>query len=103
MNARRWYILVLVIACGVFSERPARAAAEKELRLTQTQYEDRVHAAWAGQVIGMLLAYPFEHRVGAAAWVDDFREPSTWKPLPIDSARVDDDSQWPMPVRVSTR
>jgi len=62
-----------------------------ELRLSRAEYEDRVHAVWAGQVIGMLLAYPFEHRVGSVAWVDDFREPTTWEPLVADCARVDDD------------
>jgi hypothetical protein len=54
-------------------------------------YKERVHAVWAGQVIGMLLSFPFEHQVGLVGRVEDFREPTTWKPLDAEVARVDDD------------
>ncbi len=67
------------------------SAVGAEWRLARDEYRDRVHAIWAGQIIGMYLAYPFEHRVGSVAWVDDFRKPTTWEPEKADSARVDDD------------
>lgn len=82
-----WAVLLPVaLASGRSAAEPPDA-----LRISPAEYEDRVHAVWAGQAIGMLLAYPFEHRVGSVAWVDDFREPTTWKPLKVEYARVDDD------------
>jgi hypothetical protein len=73
------------------------------LRLSRAEYQDRVHAVWAGQVIGMLLAYPFEHRVGSVAWVDDFRQPATWEPLAADYARVDAGRAWELNVWVNNQ
>jgi hypothetical protein len=69
------------------------SAAEQPptLRLSVADYQQRVHAVWAGQVIGMLVSFPFEHRVGLVGRVEDLREPTTWKPLDADVARVDDD------------
>jgi hypothetical protein len=71
-------------------------ARSRELRIRREVYRDRVHAVWAGQIIGMLLAYPFEHRIGSAARVDDFRVPATWELLKDDCARVDDDWYYEM-------
>ncbi|MBC8873737.1 MAG: ADP-ribosylglycohydrolase family protein [Planctomycetes bacterium] len=82
---------VLLAVCITCVPSFSASVGAGELRLSRSQYEDRVHAVWAGQVIGMLLAYPFEHRVGSVTWVDDFRQPTTWEPLDADCARVDDD------------
>lgn len=82
----RW--LRAALLCCLLLPAPARS---RELRIRREVYHDRVYAAWAGQIIGMLLAYPFEHRIGSAAWVDDFRVPATWELLQGDCARVDDD------------
>jgi hypothetical protein len=32
-------------------------ARSRELRIRREAYRDRVHAVWAGQIVGMLLAY----------------------------------------------
>jgi hypothetical protein len=84
-------VLCLCLATSLLVGRLSAADQLPPLRLSLADYEDRVHAVWAGQVIGMLLAFPFEHRVGLVGRVEDFREPITWKPLDADVARVDDD------------
>jgi hypothetical protein len=83
---RRW--LGAALLCCLLLPASARS---RELRLPREIYRDRVHAVWAGQIIGMLLAYPFEHRIGSDAWVDGFHVPATWELLKDDCARVDDD------------
>src|SRR4030095_3449589 len=58
--------------------------AQQPLRLTRAQYEDRVQAAWSGQIIATLMGFPFEHRTASTQWVDRF-------PKKYDTAPVDDD------------
>jgi hypothetical protein len=89
----RWHFLLILAVPARSVPSTALQAAEPTavLRLSPAEYEDRVRAVWSGQIVGMLLAYPFEHRVGSVAWVDDFRQPLTWEPLDADCARVDDD------------
>ncbi len=89
---RRQLLWTALLCCLLL---PAQARS-RELRLGREVYRDRVHAVWAGQIIGMLLAYPFEHRIGSATWVDDFRVPATWELLKDDCARVDDDWYYEM-------
>ncbi len=81
-------LLFAAVLCGLPLQRSAQG---EEFRLRRDDYRDRTHAVWAGQVIGMLLAYPFEHRTGSVTWVNEFREPTTWEPLKVNCARVDDD------------
>ena len=40
------------------------------LRMSGAEYEDRVRAAWYGQIAGTLMGFAFEHRAAAAAFVD---------------------------------
>ena len=54
------------------------------LRLPNAQYEDRVLAAWTGQIIATLMGFQFEHKTASALWIDRF-------PKPDESAPVDDD------------
>src|SRR5262245_22949689 len=58
--------------------------AQQQLRLSQPQYEDRVQAAWSGQIIATLMGFQFEHRTASTQWVDRF-------PKKYDAAPVDDD------------
>ena len=58
--------------------------AQQPLRLTNTEYENRVEAAWSGQIIATLMGFPFEHRTASTQWVDRF-------PKKYDTAPVDDD------------
>ncbi len=83
-----WTVLCVALFCA--SSIPDDVLGG-ELRLKGDEYRDRVHAVWAGQIVGMYLAYPFEHRTGSVAWVDDFRTHTTWELEPVDCARVDDD------------
>ena len=53
-------------------------------RLANAQYEDRVLAAWTGQIIATLMGFQFEHKTASALWIDRF-------PKPYESAPVDDD------------
>jgi hypothetical protein len=57
--------------------------------LPRDVYADRIHAAWMGQVLGMLLGYPFEHRQGAVVEVN--RLPETFRGRRLDFVPIDDD------------
>jgi len=52
------------------------------LRLTRAEYEDRVHAAWAGQIIATLMGFQFEHKASSVVRVD--RIPDRYVDAPID-------------------
>lgn len=60
------------------------SGALSQRRLTNADYEDRVLAAWTGQIIATLMGFQFEHKTASAEWVDRF-------PKPYDAAPVDDD------------
>ena len=53
---------------------PPRGQA-KPLELSVAEYEDRVHAAWLGQIIGTLMGFQFEGRVASSplVWVGRFQ------------------------------
>jgi hypothetical protein len=59
-------------------------AQERTLRLTRAEYEDRVQAAWTGQILGTLMGFPFEHKVASVTRVESF-------PRKYESAPADDD------------
>jgi hypothetical protein len=40
------------------------------LDITLTEYQDRVRAAWLGQIAGTLLGFQFEHKTASFEWVD---------------------------------
>jgi hypothetical protein len=57
-------------------------AQRKTFRITDKEYEDRVHAIWAGQMLGAMMGWPFEHKAAAVHWVDSFRK--QYKTAPVD-------------------
>src|SRR5690349_18775785 len=67
----------------------ASHAAESRTILDVREYEDRVQAAWTGQIIAAMMGWPFEHQAAAAVWVDRF-------PHAYSSAPVDDDWYYEM-------
>jgi hypothetical protein len=42
--------------------------------MTQAEYEDRIRAAWLGQVAGAILGFEFEHKTASVQWVDSVPE-----------------------------
>lgn len=64
-------------------------AEPSPLALTRAAYEDRVHAAWLGQIIGVLQTLPYEHKVSSVRPVDGF-------PKSYTAAMVDDDWYYEM-------
>src|SRR5215204_3622374 len=64
-------------------------ATAAEVTLTRADYQDRVHAMWAGQIIATLVGFPFEHQTASVQWVDKF-------PKPYSAAPVDDDWYYEM-------
>ncbi|MGE5568389.1 MAG: hypothetical protein ACM3S5_05050 [Rhodospirillales bacterium] len=79
--------LALMALC--VSVQPARRQSAATLNLSRDEYIDRVHAAWMGQVLGMLMGYQFEHKQGAVAPVD--RLPEIFRGQRLDFVPLDDD------------
>jgi hypothetical protein len=50
--------------------------------MSRADYEDRVHAAWLGQIVGALVAFPHEHGVASAVRLD--RYPREYARAPVD-------------------
>ena len=67
-------------ALAIFLALSALHAAD--FKLTNSQYEDRIRAAWLAQMAGALMGFQFEHKPAATAWVDTI--PSKFKDVPID-------------------
>ncbi|HOL71141.1 MAG TPA: ADP-ribosylglycohydrolase family protein [Bryobacteraceae bacterium] len=84
---RKIAVLTLIALC--VSARPALPQSQATLNLPKDEYIDRVHAAWMGQVLGMLMGYQFEHKQGAVAPVD--RLPEIFRGQRLDFVPLDDD------------
>lgn len=56
--------------------------AAQNLRMSPAQYEDRVKAAWTGQIAATLMGFQFEHQPAAVAFVDAI--PDRFKTIPVD-------------------
>ena len=41
------------------------AAAAPDLTISRADYDDRVQAIWAGQIIAVILGWPFEHQTAS--------------------------------------
>ena len=78
-------IVCLFAACAIFCCHLTAAT----LRLTRTEYEDRVQAAWVAQIIGTLMGFQFEHKASSVVRVDTIPERYTEAP-------VDDDFYYEM-------
>jgi len=82
-------VLGLSVALALI-ERPVTGAAAEQapavrggfLTMTAAEYEDRIRAAWYGQIAGTLMGFVFEHRAAAASFVDKI--PDNFKGMPVD-------------------
>ncbi|MCW5979320.1 MAG: ADP-ribosylglycohydrolase family protein [Bryobacteraceae bacterium] len=54
----------------------------QNLTMSATAYEDRVLAAWYGQIAGALMGFEFEHKAAAVAPVE--RIPARFQTIPVD-------------------
>src|SRR6185295_3471471 len=52
------------------------------IRLSRAEYEDRVQAAWAGEIIGTLMGFQFEHKAASVERID--RIPPRFTEAPVD-------------------
>jgi hypothetical protein len=68
---------------------PLHAMASNAVQLTRVDYEDRVKAAWTGQILAVLMGFPFEHKPASTQWVEEF-------PKKYEFAIVDDDWYYEM-------
>lgn len=82
--------LAVSLINGLFG---AAAPAAAEARLSLVDYEDRVKAAWLGQIVGALLGLQFEHKPAAVKFTDTFAAGEITKRGGKDNfaAPVDDD------------
>jgi hypothetical protein len=70
---------ILLVICAL----ALSAAAEAQtLRMTAEEYEDRIRAAWYGQIAGTLMGFQFEHKAAAVVRVDKI--PDRFKGIPVD-------------------
>jgi len=60
----------------------AAASPCQTLKMSVAEYEDRIRAAWYGQIAGTLMGFQFEHKAAAAATVDKI--PERFKDIPVD-------------------
>jgi hypothetical protein len=64
------------VVCVLLLVAFALTAADQPLKMSLADYEDRVHGAWLGQIIGTLLGFRFEGQVASSPMVvvDEFSE-----------------------------
>ncbi len=90
MNSRALLLLaVLPVSC-------AHADRSGTIRLSKAEYRDRVEAAWLGQVVGMLVGFPFEHEAASVVRVEGITKRHEGTPVRWDAAPVDDDWYYEM-------
>lgn len=56
--------------------------AQQPLRLSNAEYQDRVQAAWTGQIMATLMGFQFEHKTATTRWID--RYPRAYEVAPVD-------------------
>jgi hypothetical protein len=71
---RHKFLISLLASCA--------AAQGQTLKMTAAEYEDRVRAAWYGQIAGTLMGFAFEHKAAAVTPVDKI--PDRFKGIPVD-------------------
>jgi hypothetical protein len=69
----------VVAICGLALTAVLQA---QTLKMSAAEYEDRIRAAWYGQIAGTLMGFQFEHQAAAVAPVDKI--PDRFKGIPID-------------------
>jgi len=60
----------------------ALPVAAQPLRMSLADYEDRVQAAWTGQIVATLMGFQFEHKVASTLRVERF--PKAYEAAPVD-------------------
>src|SRR5438128_1757175 len=77
---------ILLAVAGSQEERKAVAspATAPALNLSRADYEDRVQAIWVGQIVAVILGWPFEHQTASTQWIDQFAKPYTVAPIDDD-------------------
>jgi hypothetical protein len=77
-------MLAIVVRLLALSLLASVLSAAAPLRLTRAQYEDRIRAAWLGQMAAALMGFQFEHHVASVEFVRDLPEPYRKGFIPID-------------------
>ena len=73
-----WAILILAAI-------PSLANAQRgSFTLPLPEYEDKVHAIWAGQMIAAIMGWPFEHSPAAVQTVNDLHKKDEFIPVDDD-------------------
>src|SRR5688572_10946015 len=67
----------------------AISTATERISLNRSDYLDRVHAIWVGQIAAVLADWPFEHQTASMLWVTNY-------PKKYTAAPVDDDWYYEM-------
>ena len=60
----------------------AGAVAFAQVKMPYSEYEDRVHAAWVGQILGTLMGFQFEHKTASVERVSTL--PAKYQVAPVD-------------------
>jgi hypothetical protein len=80
MRARS--VLSAVIIAILFTKAAPFAQSGNSIQLTRAEYEDRVRAVWTAQIAAVLLAWPHEHQVASAQWLENY--PRRYTVAPVD-------------------
>ncbi|HMR83764.1 MAG TPA: ADP-ribosylglycohydrolase family protein [Niabella sp.] len=70
-------VLLLLFPCTTFSQH-------SKLTLSLSEYENKVQAVWAAQMIGALMGFPFEHKVSSVQTIDQFTLKTGYIPVDDD-------------------
>ena len=83
-------VVLAVLATGALCCRLSGAERAAHLRMSQADYEDRIHAVWAGQVIGMLHVEASRHGYGELGMLVD----RAWRGRGVGSALLAAAADW---------
>jgi hypothetical protein len=83
---------ILPAVAGLQGQRIAETAPQpapspapaRVLNWERADYQDRVQAIWAGQIVAVILGWPFEHQTASTQWIDQFARPYTVAPVDDD-------------------
>ncbi len=78
----RGHLAILFSVAVLLSPSNLPAESPRTVFLSRADYQDRVHAAWLGQIIAAMIGWPFEHQVAAVRFVDQFQK--TYSSAPVD-------------------
>ena len=81
-------------ACCVAGFAALCSGSRAEFVLSRAEYVDRAHAIWAGQIIAVLMAMPYEHKTASVLPLENL--PMIFRGKPVNVAPVDDDWYYEM-------